>query len=119
MDKYTLLIILNVPFVIFGYIKAATMYKSGSTRHVGFILRILFWTLILIGLVFTHEIYNFLNTNKLTDSTPLSLADVVLATGVIFSLFLSMQLYTKVDALEKRLSDLHEKLSINSSIRKS
>jgi len=51
----------------------------------------------------------------LTDSTPLSLPDVVLATGVMLAFSLCIRLYSKFDAMDKRLSDLHEKLSINSS----
>jgi len=112
MDKYALLILLNMPFVIFGYIKCITMYKAGAIRRVGLLLRLTFWTVILLGLVFAREIYNFLNINKLTDTAPLSLAEVVLTTGVIFSLFLCMRIYAKVETLEKRFSDLQEKISI-------
>lgn len=115
MDKYTLLFMLNIPFVIFGYIKAIVMHKSGDVRRIGFLFRIVFWSLILIGLVFAKDIYSYLNSNNLTDSAPLSLADVVLTTGVSFLLFLSMRLYSKVDSLEKKLTDLHEKLSIKLS----
>lgn len=38
MDKYALLILLNIPFVIFGYIKAAAMYKEGNLGRGGFTL---------------------------------------------------------------------------------
>lgn len=115
MDKYTLLVLLNLPFVLFGFMRALAMYKMGSLQRLGLITRLAFWTFILLGLVFARNIYDFLTDHNLTDSTPLSLADVLLVTGFLLTLSLCVRLYAKVDILEKRLSDLHEKLSINSS----
>lgn len=112
MDKYTLLTVLNVPFVTFGYLRAFLMFHEGKLGRWGLGTRLLFWSLILFGLLFAEKIYNSLAQNNLTDSSPLSIPDVVLVTGVIFCMFLCMRLYTKVDNLERRLSDLHEKLSI-------
>jgi hypothetical protein len=115
MDKYTLLLILNLPFVVFGFIKAAVSYKQEIVGRMGLIIRFGFWFAILMGLVFAQSIYTYLAENKLTDSGPLSLPDVILVTGVIFSLFLIIRLYSKVELLEKKLTDLHEKLSITLS----
>lgn len=115
MDKYTLLLILNLPFVIFGYLKAFMMYQEGILRRGGLILRIVFWTIIILGFVFAQKIYNYLSDNNLTDSPPLSLADVILVTGVVFCLFLTIRMYSKIDKLEKKISDLHEELSIRES----
>lgn len=115
MDKYVLLFILNVPFVIFGYLKTVMLYRTKNTDRLTFILRLVFWSLILSVLFFSHNIYNYLYDHGLTDSTPLSLPDVVLATGVMLAFSLCVRLYSKVDAMDKRISDLHEKLSINKS----
>jgi hypothetical protein len=115
MDKYVLLFILNIPFVIFGVLKAVMVYRTKSVDRLTFVLRMLFWLLILLVLIFAHGIYNYLYDHGLTDSTPLSLPDVVLATGVMICLSLCVRLYSKVDAMDKRISDLHEKLSIYTS----
>jgi hypothetical protein len=112
MDKYVLLFILNIPFVLFGYLKTAMLYRTKNTDNLTFVLRMLFWTAILLVLVFSHGIYNYLYDHGLTDSTPLSLPDVVLATGIMVCLSLCVRLYSKVDAMDKRISDLHEKLSV-------
>ncbi|MBX4197075.1 hypothetical protein KW801_00780 [Candidatus Saccharibacteria bacterium] len=112
MDKYVLLFLLNLPFVIFGLLKAVMVYRTKNVDLLTFILRLSFWILILLVLVFAHGIYNYLYDHGLTDSTPLSLPDVVLATGVMLVFSLCVRLYAKVDALDKRISDLHEKLSV-------
>jgi hypothetical protein len=112
MDKYTLLILLNMPFVIFGLINAFILYRDSSLGRFSLFIRIVFWTLIALGLIFAQQVYNFLVRNDLTNSQPLSLADVVLVTGVNFCMFLSLRLYTRLEHTERRLTDLHEKLSI-------
>lgn len=88
------------------------MFHSNTLKRFGFTIRILFWLIILGCLVFAELIYKYISAHNLTDTSPLSLADVILVTGVIFSLFLIMRIYNKVDNLEKRLSELHQKLSI-------
>lgn len=118
MNKYTILIVLNVPFIILGYLRTVLLHKSGKLQRVGFFMRLLFWTILLIGLIFAESIYNYLSQERLTDSPPLSIADVVLVTGVLFGLTLCMRLYAKVDQLERRLNDIHEELSIKTSIKK-
>lgn len=112
MDKYTLLLILNIPFVIFGVLRAIMVYRTQLVSKLNFLFRILIWILMLIALIFAQNIYEYLYSRGLTDSTPLSIADVVLVTGFMFCMFLSFRLYSKIDNLEKQITDLHEKLSI-------
>lgn len=118
MDKYTLLLILNIPFIFFGFIKAFTLHHDNKINRTALFTRIIFWTVILLGLIFNKEIYNYLANRNLTDTTPLSLADVVLVTGVLLCLTISINLYSKVENLEKRLSDIHEEISISQSTNK-
>jgi len=115
MDKYQLLFVLNIPFVIFGLLKALMAYRTRSLDRLTFGLRVLFWIAVFLLLIFAHSIYDYLFRHGLTDSSPLSLPDVVLATGMMLCLSLCVRLYAKTDAMDKRLSDLHEKLSIMTS----
>jgi hypothetical protein len=115
MDKYTLLIILNLPFILFGVVRAAEMHHKKLISKVGLINRLVFWTLILAGLVLFEQIYEYLIMENLTDSAPLSIMEVMLVTAVIFLFSISLRLYSKTDELEKQLTDLHEKLSIMNS----
>ena len=112
MDKYQLLIILNLPFVIFGVFSALVRYKESSMSRLSLLLRLIFWSSIAFGIFFAKNLYNFLVGNRLTDSPPLSLADVVLVTGVSFCFFLCIRLYSRLDATEQRLTELQERLSI-------
>ena len=118
MDKYRLLMVLNTPIVLYGLVKAYGSYKNGNIRKVGLIVRTLFWLGVLAGLWFAREIYDFLVVRGLTDSTPLSIADVVLVTGIGFCLFLILRLYSKIDTQERRVTELHELLSIKLSEHK-
>lgn len=118
MNKYTLLFILNLPFVVFGFYKVLMLYRTNKIGKIHFIFRLLFWIGILVALGTAESIYAFLYEKGLTDSTPLSIADVVLVTGVLACLTLILRLYSKLDKLENRLSHLHEELSIAISLRK-
>ena len=72
----------------------------------------LLWIFILIGILFAENIYKYLFTNNLTQTEPLSLFDVIQITGIVIVLYIANQAYAKVDALEKRVQDLHQELSI-------
>ena len=115
MLKYVILAVFTLPFVAYGLLKALISYRSGLISRGSFILRIFFWASIAIFALLAREIYNFLRSNDLTDSPPLSLAEILLFIGVVFALALIIRLYSKLDSTEKRLSDLHEKLSIELS----
>jgi hypothetical protein len=112
MSRYTILIILNLPFVIFGILSAVARYKESSLGRLSLLIRLVFWMLIGLGIIFAHQIYNFLIQNDLTDSQPLSLADVILVTGVSFCFFLTIRIYSRLDHTERKLSSLQEHLAI-------
>ena len=115
MNKYVILIIFNIPFVVFGIVSAMTRYKESSLGRLSLFVRLVFWLVIGFGIIFAQQIYNYLVRNDLTNSQPLSLADVILVTGVDFCLFLTIRIYSRIDQLERRFSDLQEQLSITLS----
>lgn len=119
MNKYNILIALNMPFVIFGLFKAYSLYKTGSLSRPGYSLRLTFWAIVAIGIIFVQPIFNFLENRDLTDSVPPSLLDVVEITGIVLCMTICSRLYGKLEVAEKRLSDLHEKLSIELSVNAS
>ncbi len=117
MNKYVLLLILNTPFVFFGLLKAYVSYSKKTLTLSGLIVRFIFWGIILTGLIFGESIYNYLIAQGLTDSTPLSVPDVLQVTGIIVCLSLILRLYTKYETLEHQLVQLHQEMSIELSSR--
>ncbi len=115
MFKYIFLATFTLPFVLYGLLKAIHSYRTGRVGPLSLTIRLIFWIAIGSGILFAKNIYELLSIQGLTDSLPLSLADVVLSIGVMFSLFLILRLYSRLDEAEKRASDLHETLSVHLS----
>jgi hypothetical protein len=115
MSRYMILVILNFPLIMAGFLSALVGYKMGLVGKRRFILRAILWLGILFGLVFAEPIYRFLFSNNLTATEPLSLFDVVQITGIVFTLFIASQAYARVDLLERRMQELHRELSIKFS----
>lgn len=112
MSRYLLLVILNLPLLIAAMMNTIVGYKLGHMGRRRFIFGMIFWSLILAGLVFLKPIYDYLFTNNLTQTEPLSLFDVLQITGIIFTLFIAVRAYGKVNLLERKVQDLHQELSI-------
>lgn len=112
MSKYVLLAILNLPFVLYGLFKAIVYFKEGIYSVAQLLVRLVFWTLALALIVLASPIYNFLVSKALTDSPALSLADVVLATLSSLLLTMLIRVYTRVERVERQLSDLNESLAL-------
>ncbi len=115
MSRYLLLVILNTPLIIAGILSSVVSFKLNHTSRRRLIFRITFWLTILALLIFSAAIYNFLFSNNLTHTEPLSLFDVMQITGIIFTFLVANQAYAKVDLLEHRVQDLHQELSIQLS----
>lgn len=115
MSRYILLLLLNMPLIIAGILSAAVSYKLGKTTKRRFIFRVVLWLLIFIGLLLSEDIYNYLFTNNLTDTEPLSLFDVVQITAIVFLFYLTTRARMRIDEIERRLHDLHQELSIKLS----
>lgn len=115
MSRYLILIILNAPLIVFGVVNTIVAYKLRVLNKQQFLLRLILWIVILIGLVFMKSVYDFLFSNDLTRTEPLSLFDVIQITGIIFILLIATRAYTKADQLERQLQEMHQQLSIRLS----
>ena len=115
MSRYLILVILNTPLVVAALLSALVNFKMGKISRKAFIRRVIFWLVIFFGLAFTQSIYDFLFSNNLTQTEPLSLFDVIEITGIIVVLFMESRSRMKLEALERRVQDLHQVLSIKMS----
>ena len=115
MSRYLILVILTVPFILAALLNALVDYKTRKISRRKFIIQNVLWIFILVGLASALPIYQFLFTKNLTQSEPLSLFDVIQITAIVFLLFVTNRTRTKSEALERRLQDLHQELSIKLS----
>jgi hypothetical protein len=104
-----------VPLILLGITNAVVGYKLKRTSFRRFVFRLVLWLGILAALVLVQPIYNFLFSNNLTQTEPLSLFDVILITGTIIVLFLANLANSRAAILEKQVRDLHQELSIRLS----
>lgn len=79
------------------------------------ISRISLWLIVVAGLALAQPLYEWLFSNKLTQTEPLSLFDVVQITGIVLVLYIANRTRARVETLEKRLQDLHQELSVRLS----
>ncbi len=115
MSRYTLLLLLNIPFIIAAILGIVTRYKIGHASKKRFMAQILIWLIILIGLLLAQPAYNWLRANGLTDTDSLSLFDVVQITAIVLLFYLLNQLRSRLETVDNRLQKLHQELSIQIS----
>jgi hypothetical protein len=118
MSRYLILILLNIPLVIAALMSALVEYKLGKISRKTFVRQIIIWAIIFTGIACAKPIYEFLFSNGLTQTEPLSLFDVIQITGIIYVLFMANRSRIKLELLERRLQDLHQELSIKLSENK-
>lgn len=119
MSRYLILVLLNIPLVFASLLSALVNYKLGRYSFKKYIWQSFIWLTILAGLASTKFLYEFLFSNKLTQTEPLSLFDVVEITGIVVVLYMANRSRLKLEALETRVRDLHQELSIQLSRNKS
>ncbi len=118
MSRYLLLLFLNLPFVLMAILSAITQYKLNRSTRQKMVVRIVLWVFVIAGLALAQPIYEWLFSNKLTDTEPLSLFDVVQITAIVIVFYIANRTRAKVETLETRVRDLHQELSIRISDKK-
>lgn len=117
MNKYTILMILNLPFAFYGLFNVLLAYKLKRLRPSKAVLRVIFWSGTILGIVFARQLSTLVYDLALTDSPPFSIFDVVLVTGVMLSFSLVARAHGQIKELEARLDLIHERLSIQNSVK--
>lgn len=117
MSRYILLVLLNLPLLLVGIISTITDYKTSRISRRKYRLGLLLWAVAAICLVMTEPTYNALIRYNLTNSTPMSLFDIVLLTIVLYCLFLIRQANIRTTLLSRKLARLHENLAVAEEVR--
>lgn len=117
MSRYLLLFLLNLPFILAAILSSLTQYKLGKANRRRFVIQVLLWLFVLISLASAEPIYTWLFANKLTQTEPLSLFDVVQITAIVIVFYIATRSHSKIETLERRIQDLHQELSIKLSAK--
>lgn len=112
MSRYTILLLLNLPFIIVAMANSLVAYKVGRITGRRFLIQVAIWAVIFIGLASAQQIYTYLFARGLTDTESLSLFDVIQITGIVFLFFVMNRMRSRTEALNQRVQDLHQHLSI-------
>jgi len=115
ISRYLLLFLFTAPFIIASVINLIAQYKLGRIRRARFIVWVMIWTLAFFGLFFAETIYSWLFSSGLTNSDSLSLFDVVQITGIVLLFYILNIQRVRLELTERRLRDLHKKISIRLS----
>jgi hypothetical protein len=115
MSRYLLLLLINTPLILLSMLGALTRFKLHKSTKLRFFIQIISWILVFVGLASAETIYTWLFQNNLTQTEPLSLFDVIQITAIVVVYYIANRSYAKVEALEKRVQDLHQELSIKLS----
>lgn len=115
MSRYTILLLLNLPFIVLTILTIVTNYKLKRASKLRTIFQVLFWVVVLIGLIMAETVYNWLFINKLTQTDSLSLFDVIQITAIVIITNITIRCRSRCELLEKRINDMHSELSIRLS----
>lgn len=113
--RYILLILLNVPIILLALINFITKYKMKKITKERFKIQMFLWFIILVVLIGSFPIYNYLSGRQPLDSHELSLFDIIQTTVIILLLYFLNSLRQNVEWNERRVRDLHQELSIKLS----
>lgn len=112
MSRYTLLFILILPFAIQGILSSVVDYKTKKISKKGSILISVLWSLVLAGVYFSQEVYNFLFSRQLTETEPMSLFDVVAFLAIVILLRQVLELKSSLVDLQNKQTRIIQQLAI-------
>jgi hypothetical protein len=112
MSRYVLLVIINIPLLVVGIVSALTHYNTRRISKKRCIAEVVFWVLVGIGLIFVEPVYNVLVRHNLTNSTPMSLFDMILLTLILFCLLFIKSTNERTASLQRKISRMHENIAI-------
>ena len=113
--RYGILVLLNLPVILFALINLVTRHKVGKINKTKFRKQILLWLITLIVLVSSFPVYNLLSGRPLLDSQELSAFDIVQTTAIIALVYIVNNQRQKSEQTERYLRDFHQELSIKLS----
>ena len=115
--RYIILVLINLPIVLLALLNLVTVYKMKKMTKSRFLSQIFIWLGILIVLIASFPLYNFMHDRPLLDSHELSLFDVVQTTVIIYLIYIINRMRRKIESSDKLIRDLHQEVSIELSTK--
>jgi hypothetical protein len=113
--RYLILVLLNLPIIILGFMNIITQYKLKKVDGERFKFQIILWLIILVVLLGSFPLYNYSVDKPLFDSSELSLFDIVEITVIIYLIYIINDHRRKLERSERIIRDLHQEISIRLS----
>ena len=113
--RYIILVLLNTPIILLALMNIVTQYKLQKISKNRFRHQIILWLVVLVVVVGSFPIYNYIIGNKLLDSSALSLFDIVQTTAIIYLVYIINNQRRKIEQNERITRDLHQEISIKLS----
>jgi quinol-cytochrome oxidoreductase complex cytochrome b subunit len=110
--RYLILVLLNVPVILLALVNIVAQYKMKRISAARFRHQVVLWLVILVVLVSSFPIYNYLSGNRPFDSSELSLFDIVQTTAIVYMVYSINDHRRKIEQNERVLRELHQELSI-------
>lgn len=113
--RYIVLILLNAPIILIALVDFVARYKMKKITKERFRSQLFVWIAVLIVLIGSFPVYNYISGRPPLDSHELSLFDIVQTTAIILLFYVVNSQRQKIERNDKRLRDLHQELSIKLS----
>lgn len=110
--RYIILVLLNVPIILLALINIITKYKLKKITKDRLRGQLFLWLAILVVLICSFPLYNYLSGRPPLDAHELSLFDIVQTTAIILLLYIANSQRQKVETNERIVRELHQELSI-------
>jgi len=110
--KYNLLIILSSPILMLFILRIYDNYKRKRISLRASILLGLFWMILLTGVLFNKLIFEIILRSKLSDSTPLSLYDMIQIVAIIFLIYVAFRQSFKIEDLREKITKINEEIAL-------
>lgn len=113
--RYLILLLLNVPIIFVALLNFVTKYKMHRITKERFRFQVILWALLLIVLIGSFPVYNYLIGRPVLASNDLSFFDIVQTAAIVVLFYVINTQRQKIDQTERMVRDLHQELSIKVS----
>jgi hypothetical protein len=113
--RFLILLLLNVPVIIVALLNLVTRFKLNKISKRRFKIQMALWAILLVVLICSFPLYNYLLGNNILYAQELSLFDIVQTTAIIFLLYVMNNMRQSLEWNEKTIRELHQELSIKLS----